>query len=150
MIRRRKQRLMFVALLVVAFGSATALILYSFEQNLLYFYTPSQVTENNPIRRDFNIGGIVVVGSVQYEGTRVQFDITDTMNTISIDYKGLLPDLFHEGQGIIATGTMNDARVFVAKRVLAKHDENYMPPEVAEALRQTGTPMQPIGIKRTP
>ena len=142
--QRRKQRLAFVLLLVVSFGIGTALVLYSLEQNLLYFYTPSQVSDNkNPPNRSFNIGGLVVDGSVKHQGTQVHFEITDTAHIVQVSYIGILPDLFREGQGIVATGKINQAGVFVADRVLAKHDENYMPPEVAAALEAA----KPIGIK---
>lgn len=143
MTTRHKQRLAFVILLVTAFTTATALVLYSFEQNLLYFYTPSQVAAGeNPDSRSFNLGGMVVAGSVRQEDTRLHFQLTDTAATVSLVYEGLVPDLFREGQGIVATGSVNEAGVFVAERVLAKHDENYMPPEVASTLQN----MQPLGI----
>ena len=120
-------------------------MLYSLEQNLLYFYTPSQVKSNAaPAQRAVNVGGIVVAGSVRHEtGDRptVRFDLSDTAETITLVYTGLLPDLFREGQGIVATGRVRGDGVFVAERVLAKHDENYMPPEVAEALQRAGEPL---------
>ena len=135
MTAKRKQRLFFVTVLLAAFGTATALVLYSLEKNLLYFYTPSQVAEQTvPLGRNFNIGGLVKQNSVRHDGITVRFDVTDTARTVPVVYTGLLPDLFREGQGIIATGAMNANGVFVANTVLAKHDENYMPPEVAEAM----------------
>lgn len=144
---KRRQRLTFVVLLLLAFGVATALVLYSFEKNLLYFYTPSQLqTDAVPSGRNFNIGGLVSEDSVRREGTRVHFDVTDQVQTVSVVYTGLLPDLFREGQGIIATGALDENGVFVAETVLAKHDENYMPPAVAEALEKVGRD-QPIGVQ---
>ena len=143
---RQKQRLAFVAVLIVGATVAAVLVVYSLGQNLLYFYTPSQIARGEaPEQRMVNIGGIVVEGSVVYaeDTPTVRFALTDRNKTVALVYTGLLPDLFREGQGVIATGKVRDNGVFVADRVLAKHDENYMPPEVAEALEKTG---QPLGI----
>ncbi len=141
---KQKQRLAFVAILATGAAAATALVLYSLEQNLLYFYTPSQVVRGEaPGQRAVNIGGIVVVGSVRHDenSPTVRFELTDTAETVPLVYTGLLPDLFREGQGIVATGRVRADGVFAAERVLAKHDENYMPPEVAAALKQAGKPL---------
>ncbi len=141
---RQKQRLVFIIIVLTGFAAATVLVLYSLEQNLLYFYTPSQVVRGEaPDRRAVNIGGIVVAGSVRHDqnSAAVHFDLTDTAETVSLVYHGLLPDLFREGQGIVATGRVRADGVFAADRVLAKHDENYMPPEVVEALRRAGSPV---------
>ena len=135
---KQKTRLIFVCLLAVAVSVATALMLYGFDQNLLYFYSPSQVKAGEPpANRIFRVGGLVVDDSVQYEadGMTVHFVLTDTAQKVKVTYKGILPDLFREGQGIVAQGELNRDGVFVAEEVLAKHDENYMPPEVAEALQ---------------
>ncbi len=126
-----------VAVIVVGMGIATALILTAFEKNLMYFYSPSEVIAGDaPAGRKFRVGGLVVDGSVQRiaDGLTVQFTVTDTVHEVTVVYDGILPDLFREGQGIIAHGRIRDDGVFEASEVLAKHDENYMPPEVASAL----------------
>ena len=144
---RQKQRLAFVAIVATGAAAATALVLYSLEQNLLYFYTPSQIVRGETPERTVNVGGIVVAGSVHHtegEAPTVRFSLTDTVETVPLVYTGLLPDLFREGQGIVATGRVGADGVFVADRVLAKHDENYMPPEVAEAIEQARG--KPLGV----
>ncbi|MFK7794281.1 MAG: cytochrome c maturation protein CcmE [Gammaproteobacteria bacterium] len=138
---KRKQRLIFVMVLIVGFGAAIGLALFAFQKNLLYFYSPSQLAESEvEVGQMFRLGGLVVEGSVvrQSDGITTEFDLTDTAGSIKVSYTGLLPDLFREGQGIVAQGKINQQGVFVAQEVLAKHDENYMPPEVAEALKETG------------
>ena len=139
---RQKQRLTFVAILLLAFSAATVLVLYALEENLLYFYTPSQLAEHAPPEgRSFNLGGMVVEGSVRHSEA-VYFALTDYKDTVNVVYHDILPDLFGEGQGVIATGRLNPDGIFVAETVLAKHDENYMPPDVAEALNM------PIPLKQ--
>lgn len=138
---KRKQRLIFVIVLIVGFGSAIGLALFAFQKNLLYFYSPSQVAAGEVASNQmFRLGGLVVEGSVKREsdGVTTLFDLTDTTGSITVTYTGLLPDLFREGQGIVAQGKINQQGIFVAQEVLAKHDENYMPPEVAEALKASG------------
>ena len=133
----RKKRIAIAALIVCGMGISTALILTAFEKNLLYFYSPSQIVSGEaPASRAFRIGGLVVEDSVKRnpENLKVSFDLTDTLQTVTVNYEGILPDLFREGQGIVANGRLTDAGVFMASEVLAKHDENYMPPEVMEAL----------------
>lgn len=135
---KRKRRLTLIGVLVVGMSSATALTLYALRQNFLYFYTPSEVFAGQaPKGSLFRVGGLVVDGSVKREpdGLTVQFKLTDTAKTIPLIYTGLLPDLFREGQGIVAHGTLGKDGVFHAEEVLAKHDENYMPPEVADSLK---------------
>ena len=135
----RRQRLVLVIMIVVGVGIATGFALRALQENLLYFYSPTQVAEGEPPEgRKFRVGGLVTPGSVnRTEGALdVSFDLTDNNTTVTVAYAGILPDLFREGQGIIAHGRMNGDGVFVAEEVLAKHDENYMPPEVAEALDQ--------------
>jgi cytochrome c-type biogenesis protein CcmE len=133
---RQKRRFMVIALIVVGIGTATALALTAFQQNLLYFITPSEVKAGNlPADKRFRIGGLVVEDSVQREGVDVRFGLTDGNESITVHYRGILPDLFREGQGIVALGVIRNNGVFQADEVLAKHDENYMPPEVAEALK---------------
>ena len=135
---KRKRRLMVVGLLVVGVAIAAALALSAFRENLLYFYSPTEVLAGKaPAGHKFRLGGLVVEGSVKREPAdlTVNFGLTDTASEIQVSYSGILPDLFREGQGIVAHGRLNDAGVFVADEVLAKHDENYMPPEVAAALK---------------
>ncbi len=134
---KRNKRILFVSGTTIGVAVATLLILTAFEKNLLYFYSPTQVAGNEaPIDRAFRVGGLVVDGSVQRDANslKVTFDLTDTLNNVTVQYDGILPDLFREGQGIVANGKLNASGVFQASEVLAKHDENYMPPEVAEAL----------------
>lgn len=147
---KRKQRLLFVALIVLGIGTAVALALSAFQENLLYFYTPTQVAAGEaPQGRAFRVGGLVEMGSVQREsdGLTVHFTVTDTAKSIPITYKGILPDLFREGQGIVAMGRLDTNAAFVADEVLAKHDENYMPPEVSDALKKAGSMNIPAGQK---
>jgi cytochrome c-type biogenesis protein CcmE len=132
----RRKRLLAVVAILAGVGAATALATLAFRDNLLYFYNPTQVLAGDaPGSRTFRIGGMVTEGSLQRtEGTlEVRFVVTDYRNSILVRYEGLLPDLFREGQGVIAHGRLQQG-VFVADEVLAKHDENYMPPEVAESL----------------
>jgi cytochrome c-type biogenesis protein CcmE len=142
----RRQRMMLVALVVVAVGVAVALALRAFQDNLLYFYTPTQIRAGEPpAGKKFRLGGLVEQGSVQRkEGDlEVRFLVTDNRETITVSYTGVLPDLFRDGQGVIAMGNVGADGVFRADEVLAKHDENYMPPEVAEALAREGHPTGP-------
>jgi cytochrome c-type biogenesis protein CcmE len=122
---------------VAALGIATALVLSAFEQNLVFFFTPSQVAANEaPQGRTFRIGGMVLDGSVKREGVEVRFVVTDTAKNLPVVYRGPLPDLFREGKGVVAQGQLGPDGVFRAREVLAKHDENYMPPEAEEAVRK--------------
>ena len=133
----RQQRMLAVGLAVVGIAIATALTLTAFQENMMFFVEISEVEKGNyPEDRNFRVGGLVVDGSVRREPgeLEVQFDLTDLDSELTVAYNGILPDLFREGQGIIAHGRLNDTGVFVADEVLAKHDENYMPPEVAESL----------------
>ncbi len=129
-----------VLVLAIVFGVATASVLglTAFEENLLYFYSPTQVkTGEAPETHSFRVGGLVVDGSVirAPDSLMVEFDVTDNEESMTVQYTGILPDLFREGQGIVAMGSFNSAGSFVAEEVLAKHDEKYMPPEVAAALQ---------------
>lgn len=135
----RRKRLLAVLAIVAGVGAATALAMRAFDDNLLYFYNPTQVLAGDaPQGRTFRIGGMVTEGSLKRTaGTlAVQFVVTDYKHSIPVHYEGLLPDLFREGQGVIAHGHLTPSGEFVADEVLAKHDENYMPPEVAESLHQ--------------
>ncbi len=129
-----------VLIFSVVFGVAVAAVLglTAFEENLLYFYSPTQVKAGDaPIGHSFRVGGLVVDGSVNRapDSLKINFDVTDNTETMTIEYTGILPDLFREGQGIVAMGRLTEEGTFVAQEVLAKHDENYMPPEVADALK---------------
>jgi cytochrome c-type biogenesis protein CcmE len=124
---------------VIALGIATALVLAAFQENLVFFFTPSQIAAHEaPQGRTFRIGGMVESGSIkrQADGVTVQFSVTDTAKSIPVTYRGSLPDLFREGKGVVAQGQLGADGVFRANEVLAKHDENYMPPEAAEAVKK--------------
>jgi cytochrome c-type biogenesis protein CcmE len=133
----RHKRMLAIAVGVVALGIATALVLAAFQKNLVFFFTPSQVAANEaPQGKTFRIGGMVLAGSLKREGVEVKFTVTDTAKSIPVVYSGALPDLFREGKGVVAQGQLGPDGVFRAREVLAKHDENYMPPEAAHALEQ--------------
>ncbi|MGZ5049937.1 MAG: cytochrome c maturation protein CcmE [Methylobacter sp.] len=134
----RKQRLILIGLMVLGAGLATAFALKSFNENLMYFFSTTDVIEGKaPKDALFRLGGMVVKGSVQRpnDGMTVRFKLTDFSKEVTVEYTGILPDLFREGQGIVAHGRLNADGVFVAEEVLAKHDENYMPPEVKGSLK---------------
>ena len=135
----RRRRMMLVGLIVLGVGSAAAFALTAFQDNLLYFYSPSDVTAGKaPKDRVFRVGGMVPEGSFTRESGSLQahFMLTDYAHNVKVSYTGVLPDLFREGQGVIARGRMGPDGVFVAEEVLAKHDENYMPPDVADSLKK--------------
>ena len=141
----RHKRLALVAAGLAALGGAAALILSAFQSNLVFFYTPTQVaTHEAPQDRAFRIGGLVESGSVQRQpdGVTVRFVVTDTAKSVPVLYSGILPDLFKEGKGVVAQGELGGDGVFRAREVLAKHDENYMPPEAAEAVERAHKVMQ--------
>ena len=134
----RRKRMVIIGLLVLGMGLATTLILRAFNQNLMYFYSTSDVVAGKaPTARDFRIGGLVVKGSLQRlpNSLTVHFVLSDLKKEVTVTYTGILPDLFREGQGIVANGQLGADGLFVAREVLAKHDENYMPPEVAASLK---------------
>jgi cytochrome c-type biogenesis protein CcmE len=142
-VKPRHKRLVAIALGVAALGIATALVLSAFEKNLVFFFTPTQVAANEaPQGRTFRIGGMVQTGSVQREGIEVRFVVTDTAKSIPVVYSGALPDLFREGKGVVAQGQLGADGVFRAREVLAKHDENYMPPEAAHAVEKAQKTLQ--------
>jgi cytochrome c-type biogenesis protein CcmE len=133
----RHKRIAIVLGVLSAVGVAVSLVLSAFNSNLVFFFTPSQVAAKEaPQGRTFRIGGLVQSGSVAREGVTVRFLVTDTAQTVPVRYDGVLPDLFKEGKGVVAQGQIGPDGVFVAREVLAKHDENYMPPEAADALQQ--------------
>jgi cytochrome c-type biogenesis protein CcmE len=143
----RQKRIAIIGGIVAAVGVATALVLNAFQSNLVFFYSPSQVASKEaPVGRTFRLGGLVEAGSLKRDGVTVNFLVTDTVKTIPVRYQGILPDLFKEGKGVVAQGQVGTDGVFVAREVLAKHDENYMPPEAGEALKRAGQqPMKTSG-----
>ena len=137
---RKKRRLAFVAALVAVGGVVAAVIVYGLGQNTMYFRSPSDVAANmvHP-GIAFRLGGLVEKGSLQHgTGAEVRFRVTDGKSSVPADFNGVLPALFREGQGVVASGAMNGSGTFVASEVLAKHDEKYMPPEVVQALKKSG------------
>ncbi|WP_419569399.1 cytochrome c maturation protein CcmE [Rheinheimera sp.] len=158
---RRKQRLVAITAVIVLVGGAVGAMLYALQQNIDLFYTPSQLVDGigkdktkPEIGQRLRIGGMVVKGSVRRDpnSLKVSFDLVDTGPLVTVEYEGMLPDLFREGQGIVATGVLLDARTVKASEVLAKHDEEYMPPEVAEAVKgiKHVAPSQPQDKGQTP
>ncbi|MDF3073786.1 MAG: CcmE/CycJ protein [Alphaproteobacteria bacterium] len=138
-LKPKHRRLIMIGLSLATLAVAAFLILRALDENLVFFYSPTMVAEKKPApEQRFRIGGLVEEGSVQRREGRASFRLTDGAHTIGIVYAGALPDLFREGQGIVANGALDRAGVFVASEVLAKHDENYMPPEIAEALKKSG------------
>jgi cytochrome c-type biogenesis protein CcmE len=138
-VKARYKRLAMVATALGLLTLATGLVLNAFRTNLVFFFTPSQVAaQEAPLDKAFRIGGLVEEGSLRREpdGLTVRFNVTDTAKTIPVLYRGILPDLFREGKGVVTQGRLREDGVFVATEVLAKHDENYMPPEAAHALEQ--------------
>jgi len=136
---RRQRRMFLVAVLVIGAGVATTLILKAFKENMLYFISPSEVVAGKaPAGRSFRLGGMVEKGTVKrHKGDlEVRFVLTDFAHSVPVVYNGILPDLFREGQGVVTSGKMGPNGVFVASEVLAKHDEKYMPPNVADALKK--------------
>lgn len=144
----RRQRLILVVLLLLGVGLAVAFMMFALRENINHFYSPSQIASGEaPVDHRFRAGGIVVPGSVKRdaEGLTVHFNITDGAAEVGVEYTGILPDLFREGQSVVATGKLNQQRRFVAEEILAKHDENYMPPEVQRALEKAA----PHAIKKS-
>ena len=139
---KKQRRLAFAITLLLAGGGAAALAVYALQDNILFFYSPSDIAahpEKVPEGRAFRIGGLVEKGSVKRtQGLEVHFVVTDGKNAVPVNYSGVLPDLFREGQGVVAMGTRGSNGVFTAREVLAKHDEKYMPPEVVDALKRSG------------
>ena len=139
MMKPRHKRAAIAVGVLSAVGVAVALVLNAFNSNLVFFYTPTQIAAKEaPQGRTFRIGGLVQAGTVARDGVTVRFIVTDTAKTVPVRYEGVLPDLFKEGKGVVAQGQLGPDGVFVAREVLAKHDENYMPPEAAAALKSAG------------
>jgi cytochrome c-type biogenesis protein CcmE len=135
----RHRKLILVAIAVIGLGLVAMLVLNAFRSNLVFFFTPTQIAKGEaPHDRAFRIGGLVEKGSLHREqdGVTVHFRVTDTYKTLTVAYHGILPDLFKEGKGVVAEGRLGSDGIFTAEQVLAKHDENYMPPEAASALEQ--------------
>ena len=131
----RHKRMILAGGLLASVAAIAALVFNAFQSNLVFFYSPSQVAASEaPVSRTFRLGGLVQQGSVKRDGVKVSFVVTDNVKAVPVTYEGILPDLFKEGKGVVAQGRLEDGR-FVAREVLAKHDENYMPPEAAEALK---------------
>jgi cytochrome c-type biogenesis protein CcmE len=143
----RHKKLAFIGLVVVALGVTVALVLNAFNSNLVFFFSPTQVANGEaPTSRAFRIGGLVEAGSVKREanGLTTRFVVTDTAKSMPVTYTGILPDLFKEGKGVVAEGRLGPDGIFVAAQVLAKHDENYMPPEAASAIEQAQKAQQTV------
>jgi cytochrome c-type biogenesis protein CcmE len=137
--KRRHKRITFICVCLAAIGLATWLVLGAFRNNLVFFYSPTQVASAEaPVNKTFRIGGLVQNGTLKRDadGLTVRFTVTDTANNIPVVYKGILPDLFKEGRGCVAQGRIGSDGMFYADQIMAKHDENYMPPEAARALDQ--------------
>ena len=147
----RKRRLIGVLVILAGVAIAASITLVSLQQNMLFFVSPSDIEgQNLPVGREFRLGGLVTPRSVSRadDGLMVQFEINDGVDSVTVKFDGILPDLFREGQGVIARGQLESHEVFVAHEVLAKHDENYMPPEVADALEEKGMHVVPSSGER--
>jgi len=143
----RHRKLALILLVVAAIGVAVALVLNAFNSNLVFFFSPTQVANGEaPTSRAFRIGGLVEAGSIRREadGLTTRFVVTDTAKSMPVSYTGILPDLFKEGKGVVAEGRLGADGVFTATQVLAKHDENYMPPEAASAIEQAQRAQQTL------
>ncbi|MFT3734233.1 MAG: cytochrome c maturation protein CcmE [Rhodocyclaceae bacterium] len=135
--KARHKRFLLIGIALALLGGATALVLKSFNENLVFFFTPTEVAEGKvPKGHNFRVGGMVESGSIERleDGLTVRFTITDTAKTLPVVYKGALPDLFKDGKGAVAQGKLDESGLFIASEVLAKHDENYMPPEAKAAI----------------
>ncbi len=141
----RHKRIAIVFGVLALVGGAAGLVLNAFQSNLVFFYSPTQVAaQEAPLGKTFRLGGLVEAGSVKRDGLSVSFVVTDTVKATPVRYQGILPDLFKEGKGIVAQGQLREG-VFEAREVLAKHDENYMPPEAAAALERAAKVNQKVG-----
>jgi cytochrome c-type biogenesis protein CcmE len=144
----RHQRFLFIALGVSALAIAGMFVLNAFQSNLVFFFTPTQVFQGEaPKERAFRVGGMVKEGSLVKDGENIQFVVTDFAHEVPVKYTGLLPDLFKEGKGVVAQGKLSDNKLFAASEVLAKHDENYMPPEAQHALDQAAAAKAAQSVK---
>ncbi len=145
----RQKRLALIVGGIAVLGIAAYLILSAFKENLVFFFSPSDVVaQKAPNGRAFRIGGLVEPGSVKRDGVTVTFKVTDTAHTIPVTYQGILPDLFKEGKGVVAQGKLGPDGTFRASEVLAKHDENYMPPDAAHAIEQAQKAQKTLQVKQ--
>jgi cytochrome c-type biogenesis protein CcmE len=139
---KKRARLYGLLLFLLGLGTAAGLVLFALGDNISYFRTPTEIVGGSYPERasghNFRLGGLVEKGSLQHDGSAITFRVTDLKNNLAVRYSGTVPDLFREGQGVVATGKMGGDGVFAAEQLLAKHDEKYMPPEVAKALKQSG------------
>ena len=143
----RGRRAVLICCVIAAMSGATALVANAFRSNLVFFYSPSQVmAKESPAGRTFRLGGLVERGSLKRDGLTVRFFVGDTVRKVPVRYEGILPDLFKEGKGVVAQGAVGADGVFVAREVLAKHDENYMPPEAGAALAQARAGQMLVGV----
>jgi len=152
-VTRKKRRLYVLGLCLLGLGTASALTLTALEDNLAFFYSPSDLQEQRVGERNIRIGGLVEERSLQRlpDGLSISFRVTDTANVVPVVYTGIVPDLFREGQGVVAEGRLRSDGVFEAREILAKHDENYMPPEVKDALVRAGhVPAPGPGVAAAP
>jgi len=144
--KKQKQKIAGIIVILLGVGTALALSLSALNKTVTFFFSPTEILGENkitpPANRPFRIGGLVENGSIEKsdDGT-ISFYITDNMNRIKVEYNGIIPDLFKEGQGVVATGKLNEKNIFIASNILAKHDEKYMPPEVSKALKDTAEKM---------
>ena len=146
----RHKRIVIVVGVLAMVGAAAGLVLNAFQSNLVFFYSPTQIAaQEAPLGKTFRLGGLVEVGSVKRDGLHVNFVVTDTVKATPVRYQGILPDLFKEGKGVVAQGQLREG-VFEAREVLAKHDENYMPPEAAAALERAAKVNQKVGSTVVP
>ncbi len=138
--KRKHRRMWLVISALAGLGAVAALVLVAFEDGIVFFYGPSEIVEKAPpAGQRLRIGGLVAEGSVKWtDDGSVQFEVTDRVNNVPVVFRGLLPDLFRQGQGVVAEGALDGDGIFMASYILAKHDEKYMPPEVAEALKKSG------------
>jgi len=144
----RHQRFLLIAVGVAALSVAGMFVLNAFQSNLVFFFTPTQVSQGEaPKGRAFRVGGMVKEGSLVKDGENIQFVVTDFAHEVPVKYTGLLPDLFKEGKGVVAQGKLSDSKLFAASEVLAKHDENYMPPEAQHALDQAAAAKAAQSVK---
>ena len=144
----RHQRFLLIAVGVDALSVAGMFVLNAFQSNLVFFFTPTQVSQGEaPTGRAFRVGGMVKEGSLVKDGENIQFVVTDFAHEVPVKYTGLLPDLFKEGKGVVAQGKLSDSNLFAASEVLAKHDENYMPPEAQHALDQAAAAKAAQSVK---
>jgi cytochrome c-type biogenesis protein CcmE len=150
---RKRRRLYFLMLGLLSLGAGVALVLTALQDDIVFFFSPTEIAERRPspdLR--IRVGGLVEAGSVVHQGEVIVFSVTDTVQSLKVSYTGLLPDLFREGQGVVAEGHVNADGTFIASNVLAKHDENYMPREVADALKASGQwkegePLPPASVR---